>query len=79
MNEKTYDIILMDLQMPKMNGFEAAEYIRKTMKSKIPIIALTANVITADITKCKEFGMNDYVSKPIIKGSLEEIIARWVK
>ena len=61
----TYDIILMDLQMPVMGGFEATEYIRKTMKSEIPIIALTADVTTVDIEKCKEFGMNAYISKPI--------------
>ena len=59
-----YDIILMDLQMPEMNGFEATEYIRNTMNSKIPIIALTADVTTVDITKCKAVGMNDYISKP---------------
>ena len=61
----TYDIILMDLQMPEMNGFEATEYIRNTMKSKIPIIALTADVTTVDLAKCKAVGMNDYVAKPI--------------
>ena len=66
----TYDIILMDLQMPEMNGFEAAEYIRKTMKSKIPIIALTADVTTVDVAKCKEFGMDDYISKPIDENQL---------
>ena len=60
-----YDIILMDLQMPEMNGFEATEYIRKTLKSHIPIIALTADVTTVNVLKCKEFGMDDYVSKPI--------------
>jgi PAS domain S-box-containing protein len=60
-----YDIILMDLQMPEMNGFEATEYIRNTMKSKIPIIALTADVTTVDLAKCKAVGMNDYISKPI--------------
>ena len=62
---ETYDIILMDLQMPIMNGFEATEYIRNTMKSKIPIIALTADVTTVDVEKCKAVGMNDYVSKPL--------------
>jgi len=62
---ETYDIILMDLQMPEMNGFEATEYIRKTMKLKIPIIALTADVTTVDAEKCKAVGMNDYVSKPL--------------
>jgi PAS domain S-box-containing protein len=62
---KTYDIILMDLQMPEMNGFEATEYIRKKMKSEIPIIALTADVTSADVEKCKEVGMNDYIAKPV--------------
>ncbi|HEY6503720.1 MAG TPA: ATP-binding protein [Chitinophagaceae bacterium] len=62
---KSYDIILMDLQMPEMNGFEATEYIRKTLNSKIPIIALTADVTTADLAKCKAVGMNDYIAKPV--------------
>ncbi|MFV5685039.1 PAS domain S-box protein [Flavobacterium sp. GB2R13] len=62
---KDYDIILMDLQMPEMNGFEATEYIRKTMNSKIPIIALTADVTTVDLAKCKAVGMNDYLAKPV--------------
>ena len=48
---KTYDIILMDLQMPEMNGFEATEYIRNKLNSKIPIIALTADVTTVDLDK----------------------------
>ncbi|RDI54987.1 chemotaxis protein CheB [Flavobacterium glaciei] len=61
----SYDIILMDLQMPVMNGFEATEYIRKTMKSKIPIIALTADVTTVDLGKCKAVGIDDYIAKPI--------------
>ena len=60
-----YDIILMDLQMPVMNGFEATDYIRNTMKSDIPIIALTADVTTVDLAKCKAVGMNDYLAKPI--------------
>jgi signal transduction histidine kinase/CheY-like chemotaxis protein len=62
---ESYDIILMDLQMPEMNGFEATAYIRKTMNLKIPIIALTADVATVDVEKCKEMGMNDYISKPL--------------
>jgi PAS domain S-box-containing protein len=65
LQEKTYDIILMDLQMPEMNGFEATEYIRKTLNSKIPIIALTADVTTVDLAKCKAVGMNDYLAKPV--------------
>ena len=61
----TYDIILMDLQMPEMNGFEATEYIRNTLKLTVPIIALTADVTTVDVAKCRAVGMNDYVSKPL--------------
>jgi len=60
-----YDIILMDLQMPVMNGFEATTFIRNKMKSTVPIIALTADVTTMDVDKCRAVGMNDYISKPI--------------
>ena len=70
LKNKKYDIILMDLQMPVMNGFETTKYIRKTMKSKIPIIALTADVTTVDLDKCKAVGMNDYLAKPIDEGVL---------
>ena len=79
MQTNTYDIILMDLQMPEMNGFEATEYIRKTMKSQIPIIALTADVTTTDVSKCKEFGMDDYISKPINENLLYSKIVALVK
>jgi len=75
----TYDIVLMDLQMPEMNGFEATEFIRKTMKSRIPIIALTADVTTANISKCKEIGMDDYISKPINENLLYSKIVELVK
>ncbi|MBC7694264.1 MAG: response regulator [Burkholderiales bacterium] len=74
-----YDIILMDLQMPVMNGFEATEHIRNIMNSKIPIIALTADVTTVDVTKCKEVGMNDYIAKPVDEKLLYSIIVGLVK
>lgn len=61
----TYDIILMDIQMPVMNGIDATEYIRKTLKLNIPIIALTADVTTIDLEKCKSAGINDYIAKPV--------------
>ena len=70
LQSKTYDVILMDLQMPEMNGFEATEYIRNTLNSNIPIIALTADVTTVDLEKCKAAGMNDYIAKPIDERSL---------
>ena len=65
LRNNSFDIILMDLQMPEMNGFEATEYIRNTMHSTIPIIALTADVTTADLAKCRSVGMNDYIAKPV--------------
>ena len=60
-----YDIVLMDLQMPEMDGFEATDYIRNVMKSNIPIVALTADVTTVDLAKCTAVGMNDYIAKPV--------------
>ncbi|MDO9254863.1 MAG: PAS domain S-box protein [Bacteroidales bacterium] len=65
MQSNKFDVVLMDLQMPEMNGFEATDYIRNEMKSSIPIIALTADVTTVDLAKCKEVGMNDYIAKPV--------------
>jgi signal transduction histidine kinase/CheY-like chemotaxis protein len=79
MQEKQYDIILMDLQMPEMNGFEATEYIRKVMGSSIPIIALTADVTTVDLAKCKAAGMNDYIAKPVDEKLLYSKIASLLK
>jgi PAS domain S-box-containing protein len=76
---KSYDIILMDLQMPIMNGFEATEYIRKKLNSKIPIIALTADVTTVDLEKCKAVGMNDYIAKPVDERLLYSKIISLVK
>jgi PAS domain S-box-containing protein len=75
----SYDIILMDLQMPEMNGFEATEYIRNKMNSKIPIIALTADVTTVDLEKCKAVGMNDYIAKPVDEKLLYNKIIGLVK
>ena len=65
LRKNKYNVILMDLHMPVMNGFEATEHIRDKMNSTIPIIALTADVTTSDLKKCKSVGMNDYLSKPL--------------
>ena len=74
-----FDLVLMDLHMPEMDGFEATEYIRKTMNSDIPIIALTADVTTVDVEKCKEIGMNDYIAKPVDDKILYKKIKQHVK
>ena len=65
LESKSFDVVLMDLQMPEMNGFETTAYIRDKMGSEIPIIALTADVTTVDLARCKAVGMNDYIAKPI--------------
>jgi CheY-like chemotaxis protein len=65
--------------MPEMNGFEATEYIRNIMHSKIPIIALTADVTTVDLEKCKAVGMNDYIAKPVDERFLYSKIVGLVK
>ena len=79
LGSKSYDVILMDLQMPEMNGFEATEYIRTVMNSNIPIIALTADVTTVDLAKCKAVGMNDYIAKPVDERLLYAKIVSLVK
>ena len=74
------DIVLMDVQMPVMNGYEATQEIRKSDKGKhVPIIALTAGTVVGEKEKCLEMGMDDYASKPIIKEVLENLIAKWLK
>ncbi len=65
--------------MPEMNGFEATKYIRTQMNSKIPIIALTADVTTVDVEKCKAVGMDDYISKPIDEKLLYSKIIKCLK
>jgi len=76
-----FDIILMDIQMPKMDGYEATRQIRKlkTDKANTPVIAMTAHVLEGVAEKCKAAGMNDYVSKPINLTILTQIIKKHVK
>ena len=78
LKDKTYDIVLMDLQMPEMNGFDATAYIRNTLHLTVPIIALTADVTTVDLAKCKSVGMNDYIAKPVDERLLYSKIIEYV-
>ncbi len=76
---KTYDLILMDLQMPVMGGLEAARQIRTLPQAlDIPIIALTANTYEEDRKHCKEAGMNDFVGKPVDPLELFATILKWL-
>ncbi len=79
LNEKKFDLILMDIQMPVMDGLEATNQIRKNLKLETPIIALTARVLKEDEDQCKAVGMNDFLSKPINPNKLKEIIYKWAQ
>lgn len=74
--KQAYDIILMDLQMPKMNGYEATRQIRKMLKTTTSIIACTAHSLVGERMKCIEAGMNDYISKPYTEAVLVEAIQK---
>jgi CheY-like chemotaxis protein/HPt (histidine-containing phosphotransfer) domain-containing protein len=76
----TYDLVLMDLQMPVMGGYEATKFIRSDRKNlNLPIIAMTAHAMQGVEAECKAAGMNDYVSKPIDPNNLFSTIQKWVK
>jgi len=68
----TYDLILMDIEMPEMNGYEATAVIRHELKNDVPIIAMTAHAMAGEQDKCIALGMNDYISKPINSNLLFE-------
>ncbi|MBL0357117.1 MAG: PAS domain S-box protein [Chitinophagaceae bacterium] len=71
----TVDLVLMDIQMPVMNGFDAAKYIRENISATLPMIALTANAIKGDNEKCIEAGLNTYLAKPFKEEDLMKMIA----
>lgn len=76
LNEDTFDIVLMDMRMPVMDGLEATACIRNNLKSDIPIVAMTANAIEEERMKCFEAGMNDYISKPFDPDKLLGVIMK---
>ncbi|GEM64397.1 hypothetical protein SF1_23790 [Sphingobacterium faecium NBRC 15299] len=78
--ENQIDLILMDIQMPEMNGYEVTREIRCLESDvQIPIIALTAGSVKGEKEKCLAAGMNDFVVKPVIEQTLREIIEKWLK
>jgi len=75
-----YAAVLMDMQMPVMDGLEATQVIRSVDRFKtLPIIAMTANAMAADRDRCFEFGMNDHIAKPIEPDKLLAILSRWIE
>ena len=75
--QDTFDLILMDMQMPNMNGYDATRELRK-QGIQTPVIAVTANAMLGDEKKCIEAGCNGYISKPIDRAKLNEIVAQYL-
>ena len=77
---RAFDLILMDVQMPNMDGLTATRRIRAAAapgSPRVPIIALTANVLPEQIARCREAGMDDHLGKPISPARLLDVLARW--
>lgn len=83
LTQESYDLVLMDCQMPEMDGFDATREIRqigvKAINDKqVPIVAMTANVMSGDRERCIKVGMNDYIGKPVQLDKLEEVLRKWL-
>jgi CheY-like chemotaxis protein len=77
--QTSYDLILMDMQMPRMNGLEATRRIRAdSANTGTPILAMTANAFVEDRQACLEAGMNDHITKPVDSDLLFETVLKWL-
>jgi len=79
LKRRQYDLVLMDIQMPEMDGYSATQEIRRTLKLGIPIIAMTAHALAGEREKCLSYGMDEYISKPLREDQLRQLITRFVK
>ena len=83
LDEQSFDLVLMDCQMPEMDGFDATREIRKLefktpQQMRLPIIAMTANVMSGDRERCLETGMDDYIGKPVQRDQLATVLRKWL-
>ena len=78
LQHEKFDLVLMDIQMPEMDGYTAAQQIRQQLKLPIPIVAMTAHALAGEREKCIGYGMNDYISKPIKESVLFNIISQFI-
>lgn len=77
-----YDIIFMDIQMPRINGYDATRAIRSINRSyckQIPIIAMTANAFAEDVHAAKTVGMNEHIAKPLDFNTLAKVLKKWIQ
>jgi len=79
LKESQFDLVLMDCQMPIMDGYQATKEIREKLHSEIPVIAMTAHALKGDREKCLAAGMNDYLTKPLDKEQLFQTIEQWLE
>jgi CheY-like chemotaxis protein len=80
LEKQSFDLVLMDVQMPEMDGFEATAAIRekeKTSGNHLPVIAMTAHAMVGDKERCLEAGMDDYITKPIRVEELNDLLKRY--
>ena len=75
---KTYDLVLMDIQMPLLDGYHASKKIREELKSNVPIVAMTAHIMANEREKCMSYGMNDYLSKPFKEIDLFNMVNQYL-
>jgi signal transduction histidine kinase/ActR/RegA family two-component response regulator len=83
LKEQIFDLVLMDCQMPEMDGFDATREIRKLdiktlYEKRLPVVAMTANVMSGDRERCLEVGMDDYIGKPVQRDQLETVLRKWL-
>jgi CheY-like chemotaxis protein len=81
LDREPYDLVLMDVQMPEMDGFAATGEVRRGRgpHTLVPIVAMTANAMAGDRERCLAAGMNDYLSKPVHPSDLQRVLHHWVK
>lgn len=78
LKSETYNVVLMDIQMPKMDGYTATYHIRNDLKQDVPIIAMTAHAMAGEREKCLSHGMNEYIAKPVNDDDLFKLILKFV-
>jgi CheY-like chemotaxis protein len=79
LQREKFDLVLLDIQMPVMDGYATAQAIRSLLKSQVPIIAMTAHAMPGEREKCLSHGMNDYISKPLHERELQNLLKKYLQ